>query len=184
MLLCGAPPFWGASDAEILRRVRNAPLAFPEGLFRGVSDDAKALVAGLLDRDVDRRLTADAALAAPWIASADTYARTAADAYDRAGSAVAEWFGAGPAPEDDLGDALRRFARLNAFSKLVVEVAAAQLPPDRLVALRDDFLAADRDGDGALSLGELRAALGGSAAADDVEELFDAVDVDASHPVR
>ena len=29
----GAPPFWGSDDKEILRRVKTAPLRFPDELW-------------------------------------------------------------------------------------------------------------------------------------------------------
>jgi Ca2+-binding EF-hand superfamily protein len=83
--------------------------------------------------------------------------------------------------DPSLLDALRTFAALNAFSKVVVEVAAAHLAPARLVQLRQDFTRADLDGNGVLSIKELRAFLGDAQVEErELELLFAAADVDAT----
>ena len=87
-------------------------------------------------------------------------------------------------PESPLLASLRAFRRVDAFTRAAVEVAAAQLPERRLRALRDEFLAADADGDGSLSLAEFRAALESpDVATEEVRALFDAADVDASEAI-
>jgi len=196
MLLCGAPPFWGSSDREILRRVRDHRLAFPDELWKGTSKMAIEFIRGLLERDVDRRFSADLALRHDFLKVEDSYfPLTAATLADVAESFryTAERAGIMPAARSDqmdidsdmtqpptatslesssrrsstsslgetsssetLADAFRRFSKLNALEKVTVELAASLMEPQRLVALRDDFLAADANADGTLSLAELR----------------------------
>merc|ERR1719353_1067824 len=62
MLFSGTPPFWGRSDKEILKRVRSTEVKFPPELFRSTSSEGLSLIRGLLQRDVEVRLTADQAL--------------------------------------------------------------------------------------------------------------------------
>ena len=185
MLLCGAPPFWGATDRDILKRVKSLELSFPDELFRNVGDVAKDFVARLLERDVDRRLTPPQALAHPFLAEVDSLESMALETLSGLSEYVApiHEYVVGPQPPSDLLVSLRTFAKLNAFTKLVVEVVASQLPPEKLLSLRDDFLRADVDGNGVLSLDELRAALGTGVDGDELANLFESVDVDGSHTV-
>ena len=185
MLLCGAPPFWGSTDREILKRVKSLPLSFPEELFGGVSETAVDFVSKLLERDVDKRLTPAQALAHPFLAEANSIESIALETL----SGLSEYVQPihehvfGVPPPSPLLESLRTFRELNAFTKLVVEVVASQLAPDKLLELRDDFLRADVDGNGVLSLDELRSALGAGVDAAELEQLFDAVDVDSSNTV-
>ena len=173
MLFSGTPPFWGRSDKEILKRVRSTEVKFPPELFRSTSSEGLSLVRGLLQRDVELRLTADQALEHPFFSLYATLVRSV--------SGLVEGILPDQEEEPPLLDALRSFAALNAFSKLVVEVAAAHLAPARLVQLRQDFTKADLDGDGVLSLAELRSFLGDAKVDErELELLFAAADVDAT----
>ena len=139
----------------------------------------------LLERDVDKRLTPAQALAHPFLAEANSIESIALETL----SGLSEYVQPihehvfGVPPPSPLLESLRTFRELNAFTKLVVEVVASQLAPDKLLELRDDFLRADVDGNGVLSLDELRSALGAGVDAAELEQLFDAVDVDSSNTV-
>lgn len=160
MLLCGAPPFWGSTDREILRRVKSATVTFPVDLFKDASEAAIDFVQKLLVRNVDKRMTAEQALVHPFISEKDTMAVVAKEAYDSLGEYL---WSAPPGPPTPatvtLLESLRHFAAMDALERLAVETAAALMAPERLVALRDDFLAADKDGDGTLTIEELKNAL-------------------------
>lgn len=171
MLLSGAPPFGGRTDKEILARVSKAKLAFPDKLFCDTTAQARLFVARLLDRDVDRRMTASRALHEEWITTHAT------PPYDRESRSAR------------IARSARQFAQLDGLSKLAVVVVAARLPHNEIGDVAADFAAFDQDGDGRLSLSEFFAALGGRVSGDkcasselgvDVEEaaaLFDALDV-------
>lgn len=174
MLLSGTPPFWGRNDKEILKRVRTTEVKFPPELFRTTSSEGLSLVRGLLQRDVEVRLTADQALEHPFFSLYSRMLRSVS-------STIGDMLPENTSEDPFLLDALRTFAALNAFSKLVVEVAAAHLAPARLVQLRQDFTRADLDGDGVLSIGELRTFLGDAQVEErELELLFAATDVDAT----
>ena len=159
VLLSGCPPFAGRTDREILSRVARAPLQFPARLWRGASHEARLFVARLLERDVEKRLTAEQALREPWLRV--EHARPSARLCS------------------ETRHAARAFAKLDGLGKLVAHVVAARAPADRLEDCRRGFAALDRDGDGALGLSEFFLALGGEAGGCGVEEaaaLFDAAD--------
>jgi len=62
VMLCGYPPFKGASEAAILSRVHRGVFHFNGIVWDGVSEDAKDLIRGLLTMDPNKRCTAAEAL--------------------------------------------------------------------------------------------------------------------------
>ena len=70
-LLSGFPPFNGASDLLITEKVKKGEYSFDKNaVWRSVSDDAKDFIRKLLEKNVDKRLSADEALQHPWIVNA------------------------------------------------------------------------------------------------------------------
>eukprot|EP00816_Leptocylindrus_hargravesii_P011211 CAMPEP_0196823910 /NCGR_PEP_ID=MMETSP1362-20130617/89545_1 /TAXON_ID=163516 /ORGANISM="Leptocylindrus danicus, Strain CCMP1856" /LENGTH=1075 /DNA_ID=CAMNT_0042203963 /DNA_START=171 /DNA_END=3395 /DNA_ORIENTATION=- len=67
VLLCGYEPFYGETDAQLIAANKAAIVEFDELDFAGVSDEAKDLVAQLLDSDPRSRIDAEEALQHPWI---------------------------------------------------------------------------------------------------------------------
>eukprot|EP01006_Ploeotia_vitrea_P041438 TRINITY_DN66525_c9_g1_i1.p1 TRINITY_DN66525_c9_g1~~TRINITY_DN66525_c9_g1_i1.p1 ORF type:complete len:390 (-),score=209.31 TRINITY_DN66525_c9_g1_i1:62-1057(-) len=70
ILLCGFPPFFSDTDVELYRQIREAPVVFPER--EDLSQSAKDLVLGLLNRDPEKRLTCDQVLSHEWMTKANT----------------------------------------------------------------------------------------------------------------
>ncbi|KAM4600375.1 serine/threonine-protein kinase Sgk2b [Polymixia lowei] len=54
-MLCGLPPFYNRSKAEMFENILHAPLKFPSG----VSLTARSLLGGLLEKDCSKRLGGD-----------------------------------------------------------------------------------------------------------------------------
>ena len=69
VLLCGYPPFYGESDADVLTKVRSGNFTFNAADWRDVSDDAKNLIRKLLTMNPRDRYTAEQALAHAWDAA-------------------------------------------------------------------------------------------------------------------
>jgi calcium-dependent protein kinase len=67
ILLCGFAPFSGETDIDTLNLVSHGELEFPSPEWDDISSTAKDFVQKLLDRNPDRRPTADEALHHPWI---------------------------------------------------------------------------------------------------------------------
>ena len=70
ILLSGRPPFGGADDAAVLRRVRRGVFSFTGPEWAPVSQAAKDAIAAMLTRDPAHRATAAGVLKLPWLAAA------------------------------------------------------------------------------------------------------------------
>jgi len=152
MLLSGVPPFGGRTDRDILARVARAQLTFPARLFSNVSPQARLFVSRLLDRNVDRRITAEQALEESWIVNNGQHIEHPAVVIRDAKRKVLS---------SRILSAVRKFAKLDALTKLVVCVATCRLPAQSLEQVRVHLAVFDADADGTLSLSQFFDALGG-----------------------
>jgi len=66
IMLSGIPPFNGRDDKEIMDNVANLELKYNQGEFESVSSEAKNFMRVLMDRDVSRRPSAQAAINNEW----------------------------------------------------------------------------------------------------------------------
>ena len=69
ILLFGVPPFFGNNDDEICDMVMKGEYSFNSKIQ--ISNEAKDLIAQLLEKNVDKRITSQQALEHPWILSID-----------------------------------------------------------------------------------------------------------------
>jgi len=164
VLLCGYPPFHGQTDDEVLRQVKVGKLIFEAKDWQGISDDAKELVRGLLTRTPTERLTADQALNHIW---------TKEHAPKGSNSAL----------QTGTVDNLRSFRSQNKLKKAALQVIAGQLKEDQIKALREAFMNLDENGDGLLSLAELKVGLDKAGLTDiapELKEIMSGIDADGS----
>ena len=68
IMLSGKPPFGGKSNKEIIDNVLRGTYSFSNPVWENISDVAKDLIAKLLERQADERLTAEEAYNHPWLA--------------------------------------------------------------------------------------------------------------------
>lgn len=68
ILLAGKPPFDGNNDKEIIKKVRLGVFDLNAPELEEVSPEGKLMIKQLLTTDPNRRMSADEALAHPWIA--------------------------------------------------------------------------------------------------------------------
>jgi calcium-dependent protein kinase len=66
IMLCGYPPFYGESDAEILEAVLEGIYDFDDEVWDEVSEEAKDMIRGMLT-DEKHRLTPKDVLNHPWM---------------------------------------------------------------------------------------------------------------------
>ena len=71
IVLSGIPPFNGASDQEIMKRVKTGKFAFSDPCWKNISDQAKDFITQLLTMDINKRPSAADALKHPWIEQAN-----------------------------------------------------------------------------------------------------------------
>lgn len=88
ILLCGFPPFNGATDADIFKRVKKGSFNFPDPEWRHISSSAKHLICKLLDKDPSKRITAQAALQHPFFAGVTPIAQKVDPADEVAAAAL------------------------------------------------------------------------------------------------
>ncbi|PHJ21601.1 calcium-dependent protein [Cystoisospora suis] len=166
ILLCGYPPFHGDNDAEILAKVKSGKFSFNDQDWKNVSMEAKDLIRKLLTYDPAQRLTAEQALAHPWIKH-----------YAVKGNVVAD------APlNGQILDNFRAFRAVSKLKKAALTVIAQQMNEGQIKALKNVFLGLDEDGDGTLTINEIRAGLtrSGLELPPDLDALMHEVDSDGS----
>lgn len=164
VLLCGYPPFFGDTDAEVLSKVRLGSYNFTPADWKNVSDDAKNLIRMLLKMNPRDRYTAEQALNHEWIRNKAPKA-------------------ANVSLQDNFVDNLRGFRSQNKLKKAALHVIANQLNEDSIKALRDIFMSLDRNGDGLLTPVELKEGLDKAGLKEippDLQAIMESVDSDGS----
>eukprot|EP00922_Rhytidocystis_sp_ex-Travisia-forbesii_P049190 GHVS01073259.1.p1 GENE.GHVS01073259.1~~GHVS01073259.1.p1 ORF type:complete len:657 (-),score=105.06 GHVS01073259.1:698-2668(-) len=167
ILLCGYPPFHGENDAEILQKVKAGKYSFNEADWKNVSMEAKDLMRHLLVYNPDERYTAEQALGHPWIRHYSTKSNPSADM---------------PLNKEIL-DNFRAFRALSKLKKAALTVIAQQMNEGEISMLKTTFMALDENGDGTLTVQEIRRGLRNSGLKEipaDLDLLMQEVDSDGS----
>jgi len=162
--LCGHPPFEGLTDAEVLRKVQKGTFEFEPQEWRQVSKDAIRLIKHMMRRDPEKRFTAEQSLNDSWIANLAPTAKG-----KNIGSKVIS--------------GLQKFRNENRLKKLALHVIAEQADETKMGKLREIFVALDDNGDGRLTLVEMKEGLeqaGFDEIPADFKQLVEQVDVDGS----
>jgi len=164
VLLCGYPPFFGESDADVLSKVRLGNFAFMPNDWKNVSEDAMNLIRMLLKMNPRDRYTAEQALNHVWVV-------------EKAPKAT------GLKLQDNFVSNLRGFRGQNKLKKAALQVLARQLNEDELKGLRDVFMALDGNGDGKLTVAEMKEGIAKSGLKEippDLQAIMEDVDSDGS----
>eukprot|EP00929_Paragymnodinium_shiwhaense_P096471 TRINITY_DN5805_c0_g1_i1.p1 TRINITY_DN5805_c0_g1~~TRINITY_DN5805_c0_g1_i1.p1 ORF type:complete len:655 (+),score=156.12 TRINITY_DN5805_c0_g1_i1:85-2049(+) len=168
IMLCGYPPFRGHTDAQILHAVQRGYYSFDDDKgWKGVSEHAKQFIRHLVHISPLARHTAETAMTDVWITGQDMSPTNREAVFD-----------------EGLLENLRAYKHHNALKKATLQIIAWRfVSEDTVNSLRDVFVALDTNGDGVLSLDELRAglAMGGLRKIPiDLSALMDSLDVDRS----
>ncbi|KAH8740112.1 calcium-dependent protein kinase [Cryptosporidium ryanae] len=172
ILLCGYPPFHGKDNVEILRKVKIGKFSFEHNSWKYISDSAKDLIRRLLTIDPNKRINAHDALNHPWIKSLTITPNTN----------EASLF------TNDVCDSLlakfRDFQRQSKLKKLALTCVAYHLNDADIGALQKLFTNLDTNGDGVLTISEIRSALHQiyniSQLGDDIDVLLMELDTDGN----
>ena len=138
ILLSGNPPFPGDTNEEIIKKVKNLNYSFTEPIWDNVSEDAKDLIRKLLV-PAKNRISAKEALTHPWILGQGSY----------------------PVPNPDFVDKalenLKHFSNLNKFRDAILVFISSQIITGQdTKELRELFKSLDENGDGKLSIEEMK----------------------------
>lgn len=164
VMLCGYPPFFGDNDSAVLAQVRSGKYEFEERDWKNVSPDAKHLVTCLLKFNPSDRYSAAQALNHVWIKN---HAPKAKNVQLQVGFL----------------DNLRNFRSQNRLKKAALHVIASQMNEKEIKALRDTFMALDDNGDGLLTVHELKEGLQKSGLKEvpvDLQQIMEDIDSDGS----
>jgi len=167
ILLCGSPPFAGETDQEIMLSVRTGRISFDLGEFNDVSKEAKQLILTMCTLRVKDRPSAGEVLNSAWVQQRSRKADSA------------------PVSSAVIGK-LKAFSAVNRFKKAALHVIAYRLDDQHIAKLRDTFVKLDGNGDGMLTLAEMKDACKMAELSDlqDVQRIFEQLDVDGSGSIE
>mmetsp|Transcript_113567 Transcript_113567/g.355171 ORF Transcript_113567/g.355171 Transcript_113567/m.355171 type:complete len:512 (-) Transcript_113567:430-1965(-) len=168
VLLCGYPPFFGETDAEVLTKVRLGNFAFNASDWKNITENAKNLIRQLLQMSPKSRITAQNALKHVWILEK-----------------------APKAPQVKLEKSfvqnLRAFKAQNQFKKAaLLAIAHSFNKEEHIKKMRDTFHQLDENGDGILSQKELKEGIAKAfdhlnlPVPDDLNDILECLDSDGS----
>jgi len=162
MMLCGYPPFAGETEEEVLPKIRQGSWTFGVA-WDHISEDAKNLVRNLLEMNSQSRCTAEQALNHEWTRSKAPKADSVP-------------------LQSNFVDNLRSFGRENTFKKAALQIIAGQLNEAQIRELRKVFLSFDRNGDGSITLSEMKDGISeaGLKEINDLCQIVSGIDMDGS----
>lgn len=138
IILSGQYPFRGKTKEELLNRIRRDPVSFKDKCWRKVSKKAKTLLAELLRKKSENRCEVIEALEHPWL---------------RGGTSLPD-----ANIMEDVVDTMMHFQSLNMLQKAAITALAWRACDDDTSHLRQIFEALDRDGNGHITVVELKSA--------------------------
>jgi len=160
ILLCGYPPFYGNSDRQILEAVKKGKYDFDSDEWKSVSKEAKDLIQRMITVE-DKRLTAAQVLEHPWFKNEKKNTDTTLTI--------------------NVGQ-LRNFINASKLQKAVLTCMASQLSEHEIMDLRKAFLSLDKNGDGTITIDELKEGLAKlpDIKASEIQQIMSNIDTDGS----
>ena len=141
MLLSGRPPFYGTTEEAIFGRVLSGKYDLESGPWAHISEGAKRVVRGMLTVDPSARWTVERVLADSWMCQEKGACHT------------------NLACRETIFDGLARFQQQEKARHQAAAAVAAELEPGAVEAVRQSLVAADIDGDGRVSVADIKTAL-------------------------
>ncbi|MCQ2816650.1 MAG: protein kinase [archaeon] len=165
ILLSGFPPFNGDDDDEIMENVRKMSYDFPDSEWKYISKDAKDLIKSMLSPP-EKRPNAQQVMDNPWVKN------NAPNSKDSLKSFKVE--------------KLKKYASTNKMKKAVLTYRASRSSNKEKAKMDKVFKAMDTNGDGMLSLEEIKAGIAQISKESpglkmsEVEAVFASIDTDGS----
>lgn len=160
ILLCGDPPYNGPNDNEIYRRIKQKKFTYSNPIWKNISDQAKDLINKMLTEPT-KRLTAEEVLQHPWIK----------DLAPHSNEAILKL---------NVGS-LKTYGNSSKMKKAVMTFICSRMKDDEVSNLKEIFISIDKNGDGHLSLEEVKEGMK-KVGLDEkgIEDLFKKMDTDNS----
>jgi calcium-dependent protein kinase len=162
ILLCGYPPFNGNDDDEIFESIKKRKFVYPDAEWANISNEAKDLINKMLS-DPLNRLTAEQVLSHPWLKKQLSK--------DTKSTGIKINF-----------NTFKTYSGANKLSRAVLTYIASRLTDSEVKKLKDAFQKIDVNGDGMLTLEELKNAinLNPEVHVMNIEQIFKTIDTDNS----
>ena len=162
ILLCGYPPFNGNDDDEIFESIKKRKFVYPDAEWANISNEAKDLINKMLS-DPLNRLTAEQVLNHPWLKKQLSK--------DTKSTGIKINF-----------NTFKTYSGANKLSRAVLTYIASRLTDSEVKKLKDAFQKIDVNGDGMLTLEELKNAinLNPEVHVMNIEQIFKTIDTDNS----
>jgi len=165
-MLTGYPPFYGKTDQEVLSKVKKGRYSFDPKDWKGISDDAKTLIAWMLKFSPEQRCTAEQALQNTWIREFAPRAKNLS-------------------LQEGLVRNLRNFRSQNMLKKAALNIIAGQMSEVQIADLSKLFKSLDVNADGLLTFEELQAGIAKAelnklSTSIDLKAILEGVDADGS----
>ena len=162
ILLCGYPPFNGNDDDEIFESIKKRKFVYPDAEWANISKEAKDLINKMLSEPLTR-LTAEQVLGHPWLINQlnkNTKAKEIKINFNT----------------------FKTYSGANKLSRAVLTYIASRLTDDEVKKLKDAFQKIDVNGDGMLTLDELKNAINQNPEVHvmNIEQIFKTIDTDNS----
>lgn len=163
VILCGYPPFYGETEKDAVASVRRGSFSFPAKHWRNVSADAQHLIRHLLKMNPHDRYTAEQTLSHVWTSHTGMKHQVPL--------------------QPDFVNHLRFFRSMSKLKKATLQIIADQLDEEQIHKLRENFMAFDGNGDGWLTVAEMRQGLsqaGFDEIPGDLQQIMEEIDADDS----
>uniref|UniRef100_A0A7S3G0X5 Calcium-dependent protein kinase n=1 Tax=Strombidium rassoulzadegani TaxID=1082188 RepID=A0A7S3G0X5_9SPIT len=168
ILLCGYPPFYGDDDLEILQMVQKGKFDFDGEEWDEISKEAKDLIKKLICKP-EKRLTAQEALEHKWF-------RKALKEDKKGGKKIMI--------NDKRFKNFQHFNKNTKLQQAALTAISVQASPDDIKELKQLFMALDVNGDGSLSLDELKKGLSDKENGKQLLEMLKGADTDGSGEIN
>lgn len=160
ILLCGDPPFNGPNDNEIYRRIKAKKFTFSNSIWKNISEQAKELIVWMLS-EPNKRPTAEEVYKHSWVQDLAPDSKEAILKLNV--------------------NTLKQYGNTNKLKKAVMTFICSRLKDDDVAQLKETFIAMDKNGDGHLTLEEVKEGMAKIGLDNDsIEELFKKMDTDGS----
>ena len=167
ILICGYPPFEGDDDYELCQNILKGRVEFDGEEWDNISKECKNMISGLICKP-EKRLTAEEALQHKWFKKTiGKVEKTCTHKIKCDNFAQFKNFGENPGMKQ---------AALTAIS--------VNVSPSDIKDLKDMFLALDVNGDGNLSLEEIKEGLKDRSDVDNIMGMLQAADTDGSGDIN
>lgn len=167
VMLCGKPPFWGCMNQQ-LKMMKKEKFPMEDEVWQAISPEAKDLVKSLLRLNQKKRLSLDKVLSHPWFTVQNLRTRQLSGQVARRVLAN-----------------MKNFSNLDHFYSICVAAVARQLDSRNLNEVHKVFCNLDRNGDGVLTLEEVKEGFSfiyspNSPEMQELEQIFRMLDKDSS----